>query len=156
MVVEVYYNILSAVFSPVLGMHPAVGELLIAAFITFIITLFYKFLVNQKKVKEIRDKVKEIQKQSKDAQKDNPEKSKELTADMLKLTNQQMKMTLKPMMVTLLFVILTFPWLKTVFIGPIVYLPFSIMGREWFGWFLWYVILSMPLSVVFRKAMDVM
>jgi len=155
MVVEIYYNALTTVFGPVLGLHPAVGELAIAVFITFIITLFYKFLVNQNKVKDIRDKIKEIQKKSKDAQKENPEKSKELTTEMFKLTNQQMKMTMKPMLVTLLFVILTFPWLKTVFIGPIAYLPFSIFGREWFGWFLWYIILSMPLSVVFRKAMDV-
>lgn len=154
MAFDAYYGILTKLFGPVLALHPAVGELLIAAFITFVITLFYKFLVDQKKVKEIRDNIKEMQKKSKDSKED-PEKVKETTSEMFKLTNQQMKMTMKPMIVTLLFVILIFPWLRVVFIGPIVYLPFSIFGREWFGWFLWYVVLSMPLSIIFRKAMGV-
>lgn len=154
--IDAYYSALTTLFGPVLGLHPAVGELIIVIFITFIITLFYKFLVDQKKVKELKDAVKEKQKQAKELQKTDPDASKKMTAEIFGLTNKQMKMTMKPMIVTLLFVILIFPWLKTVFIGPVVYLPFAIFGKESFGWLLWYIVASIPLSMLFRKAMGVL
>jgi uncharacterized membrane protein (DUF106 family) len=152
--IEGYYGALSFIFAPILGLPPAVGELIIAAFITLIITLFYKYLVNQNKVKEIRDKTKELQKQIKEAK--DKETTNKLTTEMFSLSNQQMKMTFKPMMITLVFVVLIFPWLGTAFPGQIVTLPFEMFGRTSFGWFLWYVVISVPLSFIFRKAMDVM
>jgi len=156
MVVEAYYKFLTLVFSPILSLHPAIAELIIAGMITFVITLFYKFLVDQKKMKSIREKIKEMQKEAKEHQKTDPEKANKITAEMFKLTNQQMKTNMKPMIVTLLFVILIFPWLKTVFIGPIVQLPVTLMGRTSFGWLLWYITISIPLSMTFRKLMGVM
>lgn len=153
---EVYYNVLNVVFSPLLRMHPAIGEAIIALLIAFTITLFYKYLVKQDKMKELRDQLKLKQKEIKDLQKTNPEEATKRTSEILTLTNQQMKMTMVPMMASLLFVILVFPWLKTVFVGPVVYLPVTILGREWFGWFLWYAIVSMPFSMAFRKIMGVM
>jgi len=165
MAFDFYYSALSTLFSPLMGLHPAIAEMIIAAIIVFIITLFYKFLVDQKKLKEIRDQVKEMQKKSKEMQKENPEKAKEITSEMLGLTNKQMKMTMKPILVTLLFVFLIFPWLRTVFMGPVVMLPFRIpwmhifpfefLWRDWFGWFMWYVLCSLPLSILFRKFMGV-
>ncbi|MBU3896749.1 MAG: DUF106 domain-containing protein [Nanoarchaeota archaeon] len=152
--IDAYYGALSFIFSPVLTLPAAVGELIIAAFITLIITLFYKYLVNQSKVKEIRDKTKELQKKMKETT--DKEETSKLTTEMFAMSNQQMKMTFKPMMVTLVFVVLIFPWLKIAFPGTIVTLPFEIMGRTSFGWFLWYVVVSVPLSFMFRKVLDVM
>jgi len=152
--IESYYGALSFIFGPVLALPAAVGELIIAAFITLIITLFYKYLVNQNKVKEIRDKTKELQKKMKETK--DKETTNKLTTEMFSLSNQQMKMTFKPMMITLVFVVLIFPWLGTAFPGTIVTLPFEMFGRTSFGWFLWYVIISVPLSFIFRKALDVM
>ncbi len=155
-IVEAYYHALTTLFSPLMGFHPAIAELMIAIFITFTITVFYKLLIDQNAIKEIRGKMKELQSKSKELQKTDPSKAKEMTTEMFALTNKQMKMTTKPLIVTMLFVILIFPWLKTVFIGPVVNLPFSMFGREWFGWFLWYFVTTMPLSSIFRKAMGVM
>ena len=153
--IDIYYGALTTLFSPVLALHPALAELIIAGLITFVITLFYKFLVDQKKMKEIREKVDAMRKEVKEYQKTDPEKANQVTTEMFKLTNQQMKINMKPMIVTLLFVILIFPWLKTVFIGPIVQLPFSLLGRTSFGWLLWYITVSIPLSTAFRKLMGV-
>ena len=153
---EAYYNFLSTIFSPLLGLHPAIGEAILAIGIVFVITLFYKYLVKQDAMKELREQIKAKQTEAKEKQKENPEEASKMTSEILKLTNKQMKMTFKPMLVSMLFVITLFPWLKTAFVGPIVYLPFEILGREWVGWFLWYIVVSMPFSIAFRKLMDVM
>ncbi|MDD5417119.1 MAG: EMC3/TMCO1 family protein [Candidatus Aenigmarchaeota archaeon] len=151
--IEIYYNALNAMFGPALGLHPALGELIVAAFITFIITIFYKYLLDQNKVKELKDKTKELQQKLKETK--DKEETNKLTSEMFGMSNQQMKMTFKPMILTLIFVISIFPWLKVAFPGQIVTLPFEILGRTSFGWFLWYIIVSFPLSIGFRKLMGV-
>jgi len=150
---EGYYGALSFIFSPIIGLPPALAEFIIAAIITLIITVFYRYLIDQNKVRDIRVKTKEIQKKIKET-KDKEESSK-LTNEMFSLSNQQMKMSFKPMIVALIFAILILPWLRVVFTGPIVTLPFDILGRTTLGWFLWYVIVSIPLSFVFRKVLGV-
>ena len=102
------------------------------------------------------DQIKAKQAEVKEVQKENPEEAKKMTSEILALTNKQMKMTFKPMLVSMMFVILLFPWLKLAFVGPIVTLPVEILGRTTFGWFLWYIIISMPFSMAFRKLLGVM
>ncbi|MBU3905345.1 MAG: DUF106 domain-containing protein [Nanoarchaeota archaeon] len=153
---EAYYSFLSTIFAPLLALHPAIGEGILAISIVFVITLFYKYLVKQDDMKDIRDQIKAKQKEAKEVQKTNPEQAQKMTSEILALTNKQMKMTFKPMLVSMMFVILLFPWLKLAFVGPIVYLPVEILGRASFGWFLWYIVISMPFSMAFRKLLGVM
>jgi len=151
-----YYSALDAVFAPVLALPPVVGELVIGAVITFVITLLYKFMVNQTKVKELRDQQKEMQKEVKRLQKDSPEEANKKMSEMLKLNNSMMMMNMKPMLPTMLLVILVFPLVAVSFQGHVALLPFNLpyFGAD-FGWLMWYFVISLPLTQLFRKLMGV-
>jgi len=156
MVVEAYYAALSAIFFPVLTLPKFLGELVIAAFVIFIITLLYRFLIDQNKMKELKDEQKELQKKSKELQKTNPEESQKVMGEVLKLSNKQMSMSLKPMIPTMIIAFAFLPWMRIVFTSPVVLLPFNLpfFGPD-FGWMMWYLIISIPLSQLFRKFMGV-
>ncbi len=154
--VSFYYPVLDFVFGPVFGLPPAIGEAIVAAVVTIVITLFYKYMVDQNKMRELKTKVKELQKKQKEVPKGNTEELNKLLSEMLSLQNQQMKLNLKPMIPTLLIAVAVFPWMGSVFTGPMVILPFALpfFGND-FGWLMWYIILSIPMSIVFRKILGV-
>lgn len=149
-------SMLSGVFAPLLGMNPVIGLFIFAAFISFVLTLPYKFLLDQKKVRELKEKTKEIQKQIKEAQKTDQKKANELLTEMLALSNKQMLSNFKPMLPGMMLVVILLPWLASAFAGPIVILPFSlpIFGND-FGWLMWYLLASIPLTYIFRKMLGV-
>ena len=152
-----YFEMLSAVFAPIMALPPIVAELVIAAMITFVITLFYRLLVNQEKMKELREQQKELQKKSKELQKTNPEEANKVMGEALRLTNKQMRMNMKPMIPTFIIVIAILPWLAHVYAYVrVAVLPFTLpyFGND-FGWLMWYFIVSIPLTQIFRKAMGV-
>lgn len=153
---EWYFNILTTIFQPILILPPPIAELIIAAFILFIITLFYKFLVNQSKVNELKTKLKEKQKEAKEMQKTNPKQANILMNEILKLTNRQFRMNLKPLFFGFIIIMILLPWVASVFPGAVVLLPFSLpfFGND-FGWLMWYIIISIPLNQLFRKFMGV-
>lgn len=153
---EGYFSILTTIFQPILILPAPVAELIIAAFILFIVTLFYKFLVNQNKVRELKTKLKEKQEEAKEMQKTNPKQANVLMSEILKLTNKQFKMNLKPLFFTFILIIILLPWVASVFPGAVVLLPFSLPFFENdFGWLMWYIIISIPLNQLFRKFMGV-
>ena len=139
------------------GLPPGIEELLIAAGISLIVTLIYKFFVNHEELREIKQKQKDCQAKAKDCQTSNPEEAKRLMNEMLDLSSKQMKMTMKPMMVTMLvslFVIL--PFLPNLYQGAVVFLPFTLpyFGND-FGWLMWYFVASIPLNAIMRKLLGV-
>jgi uncharacterized membrane protein (DUF106 family) len=71
-IVESYYAVLSMVFGPVLGLPPVLGEAILAALLTLIITLFYKYLVNQNVLRDLKAQMKALQAKAKELQKTNP------------------------------------------------------------------------------------
>lgn len=157
MVVNAYYSALSAIFAPVLALPPAIAELILAAIIIFIITLFYKYLVDQNKVRDHKEQIKELQKRIKELQKTNPAEANKLLGEVLNMTNKQMLMNFKPMIPTMLLVFALLPWIAFVYAGKqVVLLPFAIpyFGSD-FGWIMWYLIISIPLSMLFRKLLGV-
>lgn len=149
-------SILSSVFAPLLGLNPAVGIFMFAGFLSFLMTLPYKFLVDQKKMREFKEKTKDLQKQIKEAQKTDQKKANELLTEMLALSNKQMMSSFKPMLPGMALVFLLLPWVASVFAGPVAVLPFSLpfFGSD-FGWLMWYILASMPLTYVFRKMLGV-
>jgi len=153
---EGYFSILTTIFQPILVLPAPVAELIIAAFIIFIITLFYRFLVDQNKVRELKTKLKEKQQEAKEVQKTNPKQANALMNEVLKLTNRQFKMNLKPLIFVFILVIILLPWVASVFPGVVVLLPFSLpfLGND-LGWLMWYIIISLPLNQLFRKFMGV-
>lgn len=156
--IDAYYNILSMIFSPILALPPAISELILAAIICFVITIFYKKMIDQNRALEIKKQIKDFQEKIKTAQKDKQtEEANRLMTQMLNLSSQQMKLMMKPMIPTMLFVILFFPWLSFVYAGKqVLLLPVSLplFGND-LGWFTWYIIVSIPLTMIFRKIMGV-
>ena len=154
--VDFLYNALDAIFGPVLGMRPMLAEIVIALVVTFLITLLYRFLSKPKEMKELREKAKELSKEAKELQKTNPEEAKKATSEMMKITNKQMMSNMKPMLGTLLIAVLFLPWMAERFVGQIVLLPFDLpyFGAD-FGWLMWYILVSIPFSQIFRKILGV-
>ena len=155
MVVETYYSFLSGMFSPVLNLNFVVAELILASIVVFFITTIYRFLIDQKKAKEIKGQISELQKKLKEV-KDNKDEMNRVSAEMMKLTNQQMRSTMKPMLVVMVVAFLFLPWMASTFSEGIVSLPFSLpmFGND-FGWLAWYIVISIPLSMIFRKVLGV-
>lgn len=154
-----FNSVLSSVFAPLLGLNiPALEVFIIAVLVSFLLTLPYKFLVDQKKMREHKEKVKEMQKRIKEAQKTDQKKANELMTEMLGLSNKQMMTNFKPMIPGMILVILFLPWVADTFTGhgPVALLPFSLyyFGND-FGWLMWYMIASLPMTYMFRKMLGV-
>jgi len=133
-----------------------IEELLFSAVITFIITLIYKFLTNQSEIKQLKISVKEKQTKIKELQKTNPQEANKMLNEVMALSSKQMRMNMKPMLLTLVVVGITLPWLGQTFPGVVVKLPFTLpyFGND-FGWLAWYIIVSIPLGIYFRKLLKV-
>ena len=155
MVVEAYYSFLTGLFAPVIGLNFAVAELLLASIVVFIITLLYRFLIDQNKAREMKTQMSEMQKRLKDV-KDNKEETDKISSEMMKMTSLQMRNSLKPMIVVMFVAFAFLPWMADAFASSTVSLPFSLpfLGND-FGWLAWYIVISIPLSMVFRRALGV-
>jgi uncharacterized membrane protein (DUF106 family) len=113
-------------------------------------------MIDQAAMARLRAEIKDMQENIRKLQKSDPEAANRQMAEMLKLTNKQLRMSLKPMLPTMIFVLALLPWMGAVFTGPVVLLPFSLpfFGAD-FGWLMWYILLSIPLSGLFRKILGV-
>ena len=143
-------------FGPLLGLNPALAVAIMAVLITFISTLFYRFLINQTKMREIKQQMTELQKKVKEVQKTNPEEAKSAMNELLKIQNVQMRQSFKPMFPTLLLVAVVLPWVASAFTGPVVQLPVSLpyFGSD-FGWLMWYFVVSVSVTQGLRKVLGV-
>ncbi|MEM5804372.1 MAG: EMC3/TMCO1 family protein [Candidatus Aenigmatarchaeota archaeon] len=153
---DFYFAWLNALFAPVLTLPPILSEIVIAAIMTVIITLFYKKLVDQDRMKKIREETKKLQDKIKEVKNKDPEQANKLMSEVMKMTNEQMKMSMKPMLPTLLIAAVFFPWVASLYKGAVAILPFSLpfFGND-FGWLMWYLVVSVPMSQVARKMMGV-
>ncbi len=152
---DFYFGLLSTVFGPLISV-PAAGIFVLSALVSVVITLFYRFLVDQNLMREIREELRHIQKQMKEAQKNDINKANELSGKMFKLTNKQMMLNMKPMIASMILVFPLLPWIASVFTGPVVLLPFRLpfFGND-FGWLMWYIVASMPITMFSRKVFDI-
>jgi uncharacterized membrane protein (DUF106 family) len=133
-----------------------IEELLFSAAITFIITLIYKFLANQNEMRQLKANVKEKQAKIKELQKTNPQEANKMLNEVMALSSKQMRMNMKPMLLTLVVVGITLPWLGQAFPGTVVKLPFTLpYFEDDFGWLAWYIIVSIPFGIYFRKLLKV-
>ena len=113
-------------------------------------------MTNQQRMKDIKNQQKDLSKKAKESEKTNPDESKKTLDDMMKLMHEQQRMNMKPMLATFVLVFAFFPWVGSLYNGPIINLPVSLpyFGND-FGWIMWYVVTSLPLSLLFRKILDV-
>ena len=135
-----------------IGLPVFIEEILASAVIVFIISIFYKFLINQNELRELKSKLKEKQARIKELQKSNPQEANRMLNEVLALSNKQFRMSMKPMLLTLIVVGVILPYFPQIFPGVVVKLPFYLPYFENdFGWLAWYIVVSIPLGQLFRK-----
>ncbi len=103
--------ILDPVLGPLLNWNPTLGIVVIAAIITVIITLAYKYLTDQDKMKHLKGRQKEFQAEMK-SHRDNPEKMMSVQKEAMKVNMEYMKHSLKPTLFTMLPILLIFGWMS--------------------------------------------
>ncbi|MBM4240110.1 MAG: DUF106 domain-containing protein [Euryarchaeota archaeon] len=177
MVLEVLFNALNVVFSPIMGLQPIYSIFIIAAIIAFVITLANKLLVNQDRLEYLKKEMQAFQQETMQARKTGDQKAldrvQKKQMEFMSLQREMMTMSFKPMIVTFLPIILIFWWMAQsklnvaivklpavayyVLLVPLwhmFYHPAYVISYpyhiEWLGW---YVLCSFAMSTIFRKFM---
>ena len=121
--------------------NPQISIIVLAVVVTLVSTLVTKWFTDQKNIRALKERQKEIQKELKTCKDDCA--IKELQSEMLQITGTMMKSSFKPMFVTIIPFLLLFAWLKGI------YTP--LLG--FWGWFGWYLGVSLVSSMVLRKVL---
>lgn len=141
-------SILDPVFNPFMSIIPNPYNLiLMSLLLTLVITIVYKYVTNQKLMKELKDDMKSMQDDMKKC-KDNPQQMLELQKKVMEKNMKYMLESLKPTLVTMLPMLWIFNWLR------IYYTDF---GAVLFGlgWIWIYIIFSIIFSIALRKLLKV-
>ncbi|MEM5812117.1 MAG: DUF6435 family protein [Candidatus Aenigmatarchaeota archaeon] len=119
--------------------------------------LISKFLGNQQEIKKARKEMEFYREKAMKAQKSGDiKKANEYTSEMLKASQRQFRHNLRPMMVSFFVFLIALGWLNTSYAGVKIISPIPIpfLGYE-LGWLWWYIIVVLPMSMLFRKMLDV-
>lgn len=120
--------------------NPRIAIVVLAFLVTLFITIVNYFMVDKKRMKEIKDKQKRLREEMKQY-KDNPTKMMEINKQMMEDMPEQLKHSFKPMLVTIIPLLILFNWLRATFAIT------AIAG----SWFWWYIISSIAFSMILRK-----
>lgn len=115
-------------------------------------SLVRRAVLDQEKLKENKEKLKEHQATLKEASKKGDTKRMQKAQEqMMELSMEQMKQSFKPLMFTFIPFILVFGWLRDQYsqIGDVA----TIFGFG-LGWFWWYFVCAMLVSIVINKIME--
>lgn len=126
--------------------YSLISLLLISLILNFIIVLVYKFMTNQRRLKEIKTEMDGLKNEMK-KHKENPQKLMDLQKQTMEKSLEQMKHTMKPMLVTMIPLLLIYGWLKNI------YGPQKLLGPLTWVWV--YIISSFIYSIILRKIMKV-
>ena len=136
-----------------------VGIFIIAALISLFITLVTSRVVDQRRMRMVKEKTKELQEKLKKAQKagDTKEIAK-INREMMTVQREMMGNAFKPMMYTMIPIFLVFSWLRHT-VPPdatVVMLPFELprYGSS-LGWFGWYILSSFAVSPLLKKILNI-
>jgi len=102
---------LSPLVQPLLNRSPFWVIFLTAFVVSLLITLAYKYMTDQTKMKYLKDQQKEYQKKMKGLR-DQPEQMMKVQKEAMKLNGQYMKLSLKPTLITMLPILLIFGWMS--------------------------------------------
>tara|TARA_Y100000310_G_scaffold324914_1_gene387532 strand:- start:40037 stop:40822 length:786 start_codon:yes stop_codon:yes gene_type:complete len=103
--------ILNPLVEPLLNQSPFGVIFALAFVVSLVITLAYKYLTDQDKMKSLKDQQKEYQKRMKGLR-DQPDQMMKVQKEAMKLNGQYMKMSLKPTLITMLPILLIFGWMS--------------------------------------------
>jgi len=130
---------------------PLYSLLLISFFVGIISTLSYKYLTNQKLMKETKEEIKKSQEEMK-LLKDNPSKMMEKQSEIMRKNFSMMKESYKSILYTFPIFIIIFLLIQKV------YTPFgkiSLFGLFGLTWLWIYIISSFIFSIILRKWLKV-
>ncbi|MBW6451802.1 MAG: DUF106 domain-containing protein [DPANN group archaeon] len=138
---------------------PIIQLTIITIIIASIFTIAQKKLVDQTKMKHLKSETLKIRGKLKKAQEEKNQKEIDaLVQKSLSMSQKQMSMSMKPMAVSMVVVLLAFPWIAKTFSSLIVTLPFSIpllASSGTVGWLGFYIMISIPTTIVLRKVLGV-
>ncbi len=126
---------------------------LISTGLAIMSALVRKAVLDQEKMRETKEKIKKHQEEMKKATKSgDTKKLQKSQGDMMKLTMENLKHSFKPMLITFIPFILVFSWLRDQYssAGTVA----SLAGFD-LGWFWWYLICAMAVSLVINKVLKV-
>jgi len=146
------------IFQEFVNAQPLISIIVFSLIITFVLTWLSKLLINQDKMKELKERTKQLQQNMKEEK--NPDKLAQFQKEMLQISGEQMKMSFKPMLITYLPLILFWVFLKGLYtkagVGDLIHwgvsLPIIGTGA---GWLLSYLIFCIIFSIILRKLMKV-
>ena len=124
-----YTSFLNPVMDPLMGIPSPWNLILVSFIITAMITLAYKFLTDQKLMKELKAEMKSMQKEMKEF-KDHPEKMMSLQKDVMSKNMKYMMQSMKPTLFTFIPIIVIFGWLRAYYKG--LGDPDVLFGLSWF------------------------
>jgi uncharacterized membrane protein (DUF106 family) len=125
--------------------------------LSFVLAVIYRLLTKPEEMRRIKANMKEIQAKVKHAQKSGDTgQVSALTSEMLKGSQQQFTQNMKPMMVSMLIFFVFIGFLRAQYQGILITLPFAVpfIGSV-IGWFKWYIVITLPFTLFFRKLLGV-
>jgi len=137
---------LNILFSPVLGFPPLVAEAIVVGIFTFIASLFSKFLTNQEHIRKMNEEMKALQMKLKDSK---PEDANKYSSEFAKYYFKQISANKWAMLASTLLFILISGWLSQTFLGKVV-ITIPVVNVK-FGWLVYFIVLSLAFSALFRK-----
>jgi uncharacterized membrane protein (DUF106 family) len=146
-----------AVLDPTLGSlmnwNLNIGFIIIVGILTLITVILQKYMTDQEVLKQIKDEQKIIQQEMK-LYKSSPDKQMALSRKSMELQMKAMPITMKPVMYTTIPFILSFRWFADYFatMGSVKLVHFFSAST---GWIWAYIIISIIMSIIFRKILRV-
>lgn len=141
-----FFNLL---FGWAMDISPVLGLIIITLVASLIVTLSYKYLTDQKKMKELKDSMKQMQTDVKNYKED-PSKMMEYNKEIMGKNLEYFKQGWKPMVFTLIPFLIMFGWLRTAYEG----IDLNFLGLL-HNWFWVYFIFSIIFTTILRKLMKV-
>ncbi len=141
---------------------PGIYAVFVVAIIVGVISVVAQYvLVDQEKLRTIREEVTEFNKRLMQAQKSGSKKElKKLETQKKKAQQKQsemMGMTMKPMLLTFIPIVIFFGWVRSQPAASelVIDLPFTLpYFGDTLGWLGWYLLCSLFFTQVLRKALD--
>jgi uncharacterized membrane protein (DUF106 family) len=155
---SLYYSAMSALFSPVFSLPLFLAELIIIFITVVFSSITFRLLFKDEDIKnmeEAKRKQKELMKQAEEIKKTDPKKANEMMRGSIGLQKGGTSRMMKASYPGMLFGLLLLPWVSLTFSKVAIALPIVILGKSSIGWIGWYLMNSLPLSLLFRKLMGV-
>ena len=140
---------LDPVLGPLMSIPSPWNLLLLTLILTTIITLVYKYVTDQKLMKQLKDEMKELQKEMKSLKND-PDKMMDVQKQAMERNMKYLLQSLKPTLITFIPILFIFSWMRSYYtaLGN----PAVLFGLTW----IWiYILSSIILSIALRKLLKV-